>query len=79
MEHTEERPGRLAYDGAQGTAFAFAAFVFAHAECEGEIVEFRLEDDAVACWCPRCAEMAAFGPAGQGLLHAVPTGIPPGA
>ena len=65
MDHTEERPARPAYDVAEGTAFAFAAFVLAHTECEGEIVEFKLEEDAVACWCPRCGQAGAFGPAGR--------------
>lgn len=63
MDLMDVQPGRLAYGGADGTAVAFAAFFLAHGECAGEIVEFRVED-AVACWCPRCDEVGAFGPAG---------------
>ena len=63
MDHAYAHPGRLASDGTEGTAFAFAAFVMAHAECAGEIVEFRLRENAMACWCPRCDEVGAFGPA----------------
>jgi hypothetical protein len=38
---------------------AFAAFVFEHAGCR--LIESRLGEDLLACWCQRCNEMQTFG------------------
>lgn len=46
--------------GAQGGAgLAFTAFVFEHAGCA--LIESRLGEDLLACWCPRCDEARTFG------------------
>lgn len=42
-----------------GAGFAFAAFAFEHAGCE--LIESRLGEDLLACWCPRCNETRIFG------------------
>jgi len=41
----------------------FAAFVFRHAGCGGELIESRLEEDLLACWCLQCDEARTFGAA----------------
>jgi hypothetical protein len=46
----------------QGYAgLAFAAFVLRHGGCRGELIESRLGEDLLACWCPQCDEMRTFG------------------
>ena len=42
---------------------AFAAFVFMHAGCEGELIESRLGQDLLACWCLQCDARRTFGTA----------------
>jgi len=44
-----------------GAGLAFAAFVFRHAGCGGELSEFRLGEDLLTCWCPQCDETRTFG------------------
>lgn len=41
---------------------AFAVFVFAHAGCGDEVLDSRVDEDSVECWCLRCDEMRIFGP-----------------
>ena len=42
-----------------GAGLAFAAFVFEHAGCG--LIESRLGEDLLACWCPQCDETQTFG------------------
>ena len=42
-----------------GAGLSFAAFVFEHAGCG--LIESRLGEDLLACWCPRCDETQTFG------------------
>ena len=37
---------------------AFAAFVFRHTGCGGELIESRLGEDLLACWCLQCENFA---------------------
>jgi hypothetical protein len=54
-------------ENVQGYAgLAFAAFVFRHGGCRGELIESRLGEDLLACWCPPCDEISTFGTAGPG-------------
>jgi hypothetical protein len=51
----------------QGYAgLAFAAFVLRHGGCRGELLESRLGEDLLACWCPQCDEMRTFGATAPG-------------
>jgi len=45
------------------SGLAFAAFVFGHAGCGDELVEIRLGEDLLTCWCPQCDETRTFGTA----------------
>jgi len=48
-------------ESVQGHAgLAFAAFVFGHGGCRGGLVESRLGEDLLACWCLQCDEMRTF-------------------
>jgi hypothetical protein len=61
MEGTEETMAHLSDPSrsAQGGAgLAFAAFVFEHVGCG--LMESRLGEDLLACWCPRCDETKFF-------------------
>ena len=42
-----------------GAGLAFTAFVFKHAGCA--LIESRLGEDLLVCWCPRCDETRTFG------------------
>jgi hypothetical protein len=46
---------------------AFAAFVFRHGGCRGELIESRLGENLLTCWCPQCGEMRTFGTVGPGI------------
>jgi hypothetical protein len=62
MEGTDHSTAHLSssYASAQGGAGpAFAAFVFEHAGCG--LIESRLGEDLLACWCLRCDETQTFG------------------
>lgn len=43
------------------SGLAFAAFVYRHGGCRGELIESRLGEDLLACWCPQCDEVQTFG------------------
>jgi hypothetical protein len=42
-----------------GVGLALIAFLFEHAGCV--LVESRLGEDLLACWCPQCNEAQTFG------------------
>jgi hypothetical protein len=44
---------------AQGASLALIAFLFEHAGCA--LIESRLGEDLLACWCPQCDEIQTFG------------------
>lgn len=39
----------------------FAAFALLHARCGDAVVETRLDEGSLACWCVRCGEARVFG------------------
>ena len=46
----------------QGHAgLALVAFVSKHGGCGDDLIETRLDEDLLACWCPHCDEMRTFG------------------
>ncbi len=48
----------------QGHAgLAFAAFVFKHGGCGDELIETRLDEELLTCWCLQCDELVTFGTA----------------
>jgi hypothetical protein len=36
-------------------------FVSKHGGCGDDLIETRLDEDLLACWCPHCDEMRTFG------------------
>lgn len=48
-------------------AGAFLSFTLSHAGCGEDIVETRLGEGLLECWCPRCNESRTFGVAGEEL------------
>jgi hypothetical protein len=50
---------RFVYERARRRRSCLYAFVFEHAGCA--LIESRLGEDLLACWCPRCGEMRIFG------------------
>jgi hypothetical protein len=46
----------------QGHAgLALVTFVSKHGGCGDDLIETRLDEDLLACWCPHCDEMRTFG------------------
>lgn len=58
----QDRIGRRA-DQANPSAllWEFAEFVFHHAECPDEVMEVKLDEASIACWCLPCDELRVFG------------------
>ena len=44
---------------AKGASLALIAFLYEHAGCA--LIESRLGEDLLACWCPQCNETQTFG------------------
>ena len=62
MEGTDDitaNPSGSTMSAQGGAGLAFTAFVFKHAGCT--LIESRLGEDLLACWCPRCEETRTFG------------------
>ena len=62
MEGTDDtmaHPSGSSMSAQGGAGLAFTAFVFKHAGCT--LIESRLGEDLLACWCPHCDEMRTFG------------------
>jgi len=62
----QDRIGRRA-DHANPSAliWEFAEFVFYHAECADEVMEVKLDEGSIACWCSPCDELRVFGTTGK--------------
>jgi hypothetical protein len=43
---------------------SFAAFSLEHAVCGDDVLEVRLEEEALLVWCMACAAMMIFRPGG---------------
>lgn len=41
----------------------FAEFALCHAACEEELLEVRLDEASIMCWCLRCKELRIFAKA----------------
>jgi hypothetical protein len=41
----------------------FAEFALRHAACEEELLEVRLDEVSIMCWCLRCKELRIFAKA----------------
>jgi len=44
---------------AKGASLALVAFLYEHVGCA--LIESRLGEDLLACWCPQCNETQTFG------------------
>ena len=52
--------GRIGERSKGAVSWCFAEFVLYHAGCEGEMVEIRLDEETISCWCLRCKEGGVF-------------------
>ena len=52
--------GRIDEGGKGAVSWSFAEFVLYHAGCEGGMVEFRLDEETITCWCLLCGEGGVF-------------------
>jgi hypothetical protein len=58
-DHTTAHVSSSSTNVPGGADLAFSAFVFEHTGCW--LIESRLGEDLLACWCPQCDETQTFG------------------
>lgn len=52
--------GALSSNCSEQSALDFAVFALVHARCGNAVIETRLDEHHMACWCMRCDELSTF-------------------